>query len=541
MPLANPTRRDIFRLSGGALALTAMTGEASGHVAPAQIATGVVLDEATGAGIAGVLVSDGHRVVSTDSSGHYQLPLDGDGIVFIIKPSGWSIPVDPLTMTPRFYYIHQPAGTPVDADLGFAGIEPTGPLPQSINFSLRRTEEPSRFDVLMLADPQPSSVDEIAFIRETIVSALAGSQAAFGMTLGDVMSDDLGLYDHLSRVIGQIGVPWWNLPGNHDLNYVAPESGRQRETWKRHFGPPTYAFSYGPAQFIMLDNVEWRGMGASPAYRGAVSETQLGFVSEVLARTPKDQLIVLCMHIPLVSASDRGDPGSNVLDRSGLLSLLGDRPAVSFSGHMHTTEHHYLGSEDGLRADRPHHHHVLTAASGSWWSGPLDMRGIPVAQSIDGTPNGWHVLSIDGTSYSTRFVSAREPSQMRIMLQAPTLANAQPCSLFGGPVQQAALCNAGVLVNVFDAGPRTRVSCRIAGRDPLGMVLQPQADPSTRDLFERAGGTRKSWVQAETSSHIWSAALPADLPAGVHRLEVTAVNEYGHVHQSNLVFEVSGA
>lgn len=34
----------------------------------------------------------------------------------------------------------------------------------------------------------------------------------------------------------------------------------------------------------------------------------------------------------------------------------------------------------------PHHHHVLTAVSGSWWSGPLDRRGIASADSRDGHP-----------------------------------------------------------------------------------------------------------------------------------------------------------
>ena len=49
---------------------------------------------------------------------------------------------------------------------------------------------------------------------------------------------------------------------------------------------------------------------------------------------------------------------------------------VSFSGHTHTTEHHYFGAADGWNGAEPHHQHMLTTLSGSWWSGPFDHRGV---------------------------------------------------------------------------------------------------------------------------------------------------------------------
>src|SRR5207244_8851923 len=61
----------------------------------------------------------------------------------------------------------------------------------------------------------------------------------------------------------------------------------------------------------------------------------------------------------------------------------------------------------------------LTAVSGSWWSGPFDHRGIATADSRDGSPNGFHVLSIEGNRYTTQFHPAGEPGsrQMRIVLE----------------------------------------------------------------------------------------------------------------------------
>src|SRR5208337_4825277 len=104
-------------------------------------------------------------------------------------------------------------------------------------------------------------------------------------------------------------------------------------------------------------------------------------------------------------------PSTNVADRAKFLALLEGRKTVSFSGHTHTTEHHYFGVTEGFMASTPHHHHVLTAVSGSWWSGPLDRRGIASADSRDGTPHGFHILSVaHGGSYTTRYVPPNEPN-----------------------------------------------------------------------------------------------------------------------------------
>src|SRR5262249_55538773 len=132
----------------------------------------------------------------------------------------------------------------------------------------------------------------------------------------------------------------------------------------------------------------------------------------------------LSMHIPLRCHLDPGNPADTTADWRELLELLAGHPhAVSFAGHLHATEHHYLsrGQEPTEVDPRPHHHHVLTAACGSWWSGPCDHRGIPFADSTDGTPNGFHVLSVAGHRYATRFVPAvtKTPAQLRVMVDGP--------------------------------------------------------------------------------------------------------------------------
>ena len=245
------------------------------------------------------------------------------------------------------------------------------------------------------------------------------------MTIGDMLFDDLSMYPY-NRLIGTIGLPWYNLGGNHDLNFEAPDRRHSRETYKRVFGPPYYALAYGGAVFIMLDDVDYLGFDRSKPngngrYEGRLDQAQLEFVRNLLFYVPDDKLIVLCMHIPLRTYLD-DQPLQNLTNRGDLFRLLeGRRYTLSLSGHTHTTEHQYFGEADGWFFSVPHHHHVLTALSGSWWSGPSDHRGVAVADSRDGTPNGFHVLSVDGNSARTRFVPAKEPDgrQIRVSVHRP--------------------------------------------------------------------------------------------------------------------------
>ena len=183
--------------------------------------------------------------------------------VFVIKPAGYAVPLDEETRLPRFSYIHQPEGTPSGLDLLYPGLAPTGPLPESVDFALIKTKEPRRFDAVLFTDPQPESHAEIDFIRDDVAYGLNGIEAAFGITAGDIMFDDLSLYGRYNRIIGQIGLPWWNIGGNHDLNFEAPSARYCRETFKRVFGANYYAFEYGDTLFLMLDNVDY--LGADPA------------------------------------------------------------------------------------------------------------------------------------------------------------------------------------------------------------------------------------------------------------------------------------
>jgi len=56
----------------------------------------------------------------------------------------------------------------------------------------------------------------------------------------------------------------------------------------------------------------------------------------------------------------------------------------------------------------------------------------------------------------------------------------------------------------------------------------------------RNEATKKPWVKAEPSSHIWMARLPGDLE-GTHCIAVRVIDEYGREHRDHLVLELTAS
>jgi hypothetical protein len=430
-------------------------------------------------------------------------------------------------------------------------------LPDSIDFPLHRVQEPARFDAVLFTDPQPESLHELGYVRDDVVSVVDPSTAAFGITTGDIMFDDLSYYPRYNRIVGTIGLPWFNCRGNHDMNLEAPDNTHAAETFKRVYGARWRAFQYSGTTFILLDNVDYLGTDPSRPngfgkYRGFFGERQLGFIRNVLANVPRDSLVVICFHIPLKTLA-ASDAANNTVDIKEFLAAIGTHSnTVSFCGHTHTNEHWYFTAADGYAAvgqqGGTHHHHIMAAVSGSWWSGPFDARGIPMALQSDGTPNGFHILSVDGSGYTTTLVPAHDPSrgQMRVMLDsqlhapnAEVIRDYHTGALLTSPISVDALGSTRLVVNLFDGGPRSKVEVSLAGRPYKALAKVERLDPFVVEVYDRNADTKKPWVQAGKSTHIWQDTLPVDLGAGTHKVAVRATDEHGRVHTASMVLEVT--
>ncbi len=552
------TRRTAIAGAAG-LALAAIATDARAQPQPAT-AAGTVFEDtdgsfkrsATSQGIGGIMVSNGRAVVKTGADGRWSLPVQPGDTLFVIKPTGFMTELDPVTNLSRAHHIYAPDGTPTSLDLRFPGLAPTGALPDSIDFGLHRRDEPTTFTAVLLTDSQPETLAELGYVRDDSMARIATIPAAFAIHHGDVMFDDLSAYDRYNRIAGTAGQPMYVLCGNHDMNLEAPDNTLSRETFKRVYGARYGAFQYGGVTFFHLDNVEYLGTDPTKPngfgkYQGHVGPQQIAFIRAVLANVPADSLVVYSLHIPLRTQWGT-DPSVANIDNHDFLAAISSHPHnVSFAGHTHTNEHWYLGADQGYTAGE-HHHHVLTAVSGSWWSGPFDDRGIPVALGSDGSPNGFHILAIDGTNYQTTLVPAHDParSQIRIMLDSqlhgtdPEVMTEYPAgALLTGPISRAAAGSTRLLVNLFEGGPRSKVTMAIGGGQPAPMAKVMRTDPFVVEVYARNVATKKPWVKPDICTHLWQATLPADLPTGAHRIRITGTDEYGRDHTAAMVLEVT--
>lgn len=485
-----------------------------------QVARGVVYEDSNGnqrrdageAGIADVKVSNGADIVRTDADGKYSLEVTDDTIIFVIKPRGWKTPVNSLQL-PQFYYIHKPQGSP--ANYKFPGVAPTGPLPASVDFPLQRQAEPDKFRALMFGDPQPRNNTEVEYIAHDVVEqiiAAEGHDASFGVTLGDIAFDNLDTFEPLSQAIALIGIPWYNVIGNHDINYDAPNDALSDETFERVYGPNYYSFDYGPTHFMVLDDVTWVAAhdGQKAHYHGGLGERQMEFIRNDLASIPKEQLVVLMMHIPLVG----------VEDRQQLYRLIEERPAaVSISAHTHYMQHMLIGEEDGWQGKQPHHHIINVTVCGSWWRGQPDERGIPHATMSDGGPNGYSIMEFDGSRYSLELRPASRPAGYQMNIYAPEVVNTRQ------------LASTVVLANVFAASEESRCRLRVGERPWVEMERVTLADPNYLAEKEREetlpGHTWTNLPAPHTTPHMYRAMLPTDLTPGSHSIEIRTVQRDG--------------
>ena len=502
-------------------------------------------------GLSDVRVSNGKEVVLSDDEGRYKIKVDAESILFITKPKDFAVPVN-AHMLPQFYYIHQPNGSP--SGFRYRGIDPTGPLPAEINFPLVSRPEAERFDALLFADTQPQTNRELDYIRDDIIPELVGTQAAFGMTMGDILFDDLSMFPRYNAIISKIGIPWYNVPGNHEINFEATSDQHSLETFKRFFGPPYYSFEYADALFVVLDNIEYQGNGqtdpgdmrANGGYEASLDSRQLKWLSKELSYVPNDTLVFVATHAPL--GSENGSYATK--NREKLFRLLAGRPNLySVAGHTHTTDHVYFGEEEGFSGPGEFHHHVLATVSGAWWSGPFDERGVAISDQRDGTPNGYHVLEVDGADLSVRFKGAGKPAeeQMRIMFDVAhhqsrkdALRDFKHGTLLDGFMSEDEVFAASVLVNLFDGGPKSKVSYRVNDGEYMPMRRVLTEDPYIVEQYQRFEDVKKSWVQATKSTHMFVANLDDSIGRGTHTLTVRAVDEFGRVHHGHTVLEIVG-
>ncbi len=505
------------------------------------------------AGIEGVNVSNGCEVVQTDGGGNYRIPIHATQILFISKPAEFDLPLDESNI-PQFFYRHYPDGTPKEIagtsiEWAWPVIEPTGPLPSVMNFGLiAREQSTSEFTAHAFADSQAMYEIDQDMLREDLVNPLIGNPygVEFGITVGDVVYDNLGLYDRHKAMMSLMEIPQWNLPGNHDINFAAPDAIFANETYKSHFGPTYYSFNHGNVHFVALNNVEYAGDGkqfGDSGYRGYIPEYQLNWLEQDLAKVATDKLIVIATHIPLISEADddQSEPhsGPSTENFSRLLEILEPFSNIyGIAGHDTSNSWKVEVNHSHGWQGQPWIAHTLAEVRGSGWTkGLSDARGVRDAIMEDGNPNGFYVLKFNDRAVTPDFIpfpfGPDAAQRLRITLDPP-LSEQVGGSINRGTVQ----VNTKIVVNLFDGGVRDSVWASVDGGEAQVMTYTVRTDPFAERLAGRYQDTDSEYSPAARSAHIWEMDLPRGLAAGIHTIEIQSEDEFGQQREGTMTFEI---
>jgi len=390
----------------------------------------------------------------------------------------------------------------------------------------------------VFGDPQPYNLEEVDFFSENIVSELVGIKGVeFGMTMGDIVGDNLDLLNPINQAVSKIGVPWYNVLGNHDVNFQADRDELSDETFERIYGPPNYAFVYGDVHFIVVDNVIMNDPVGDRGYIGGLRPDQIEFVKNYLKLVSRDDLIVLTMHIPLVQHERFRES-----DQKELFSLLSEFPnTLSISAHSHTQNNTFFHQESShWMGEVPHHHFNVGTTSGNWWNGLRDENDIPLNMMRDGTPNGYSFITFNGTNYIIDWKVSGKPDDYRMNIHTQRGIKVDSSS------------SALVTVNFFNGSEQSELSFRVLGetewkkmekvstKDPFYSLIYErfenfnslkikemwQKDP---ELKNKPYPLIKRMYEANNSTHLWQSNIGKSLPEGIHIIEVNAKDRYGRL------------
>ena len=327
------------------------------------------------AAVAGVVVTDGTNVVTTDAAGEYALADVTAAHVFVVTPGD-----------------RRAVGSWYRATAAH------------VDFPLASAPLPARWRFAHLSDPHVEAASAARF-RAALASA-AGRAADLAIISGDLVFDALradaatarARYAAYDAVAAASPVPVRSVIGNHDVfgidrrwsHATVGEPGYGKALYEEKEGPRYSAFNRGGVHFLVLDTI---GVDDT-RYYGLLDEAQLEWARRELRQVPAGTTVVTVGHIPLRSGALALSYAAEGLARS-LLSVGGRtsyphvvrnadalveilRPyrwTLALQGHTHVAER--LPAEAGART----RYHTAPA-----------ITRLPQGQP----PSGFFVYQVDG-------------------------------------------------------------------------------------------------------------------------------------------------
>ena len=480
-----------FGLAGAAFSAPAIIA----HAAERSLATGLTLKGSVlgnGSGIAGVAVTDGYSVTTTDKKGNYTLAAHSAAeFVYISVPAGYAFPNDKGIT--RFY-------KPITQKEGSF----------TANFSLEKlATDDTKHNFVVWADTQMISEKDAVLLKtqsapdlQQLVASYPKGTLFHGIGCGDLVWDHFELFDDYREAVHIAGVPFFNVIGNHDMDLDGRSDETSSVTFKNQFGPTYYSFNRGKVHYIVLDNVFF--VGTAKKYIGYLTETQLRWLEQDLALIKPGSTVVVNNHIPTDTGYMRRNKlaeeemGGTVANRNKLYKMLEPFKTHIMSGHTHVNE---KWEKDNLIE------HIHGTVCGAWWTGPV---------CSDGTPNGYGVYEVDGDDIRWYYKSTGKDKnhQLRIYNKG---------KLATAPEE--------IVANVWNWDPKWKIEWWEDDAAKGIMEQRIEKDPWAIELYAGPELPQKhKFVDPTLTDHLFF-AKPSP---GVKKITVKATDRFGNVFTENL-------
>jgi 3',5'-cyclic AMP phosphodiesterase CpdA len=190
---------------------------------------------------------------------------------------------------------------------------------------LEVNSDPAEFQFAIVSD---RTGGHRAQVFSRAVARLNLLQPEFVVCVGDLIEGGGGKSDkaldaewaEFDGYVKQLQMPFFYLPGNHDVG-----SRKTDALWQKKFGRRHYHFVYRNTLFLCLNTEDPPGSG-----RGHLSKGQVDYALKALRDNPRVRWTVVLMHKPIWTAADLQASGWQAVEKA-----LADRPYTVFVGHIH--------------------------------------------------------------------------------------------------------------------------------------------------------------------------------------------------------------
>ncbi len=340
--------------------------------------------------IEGVVISDGVYCTRSDSDGAFYMGRELANTKFITAsiPSGYKAPNNEKGL-PQFYH------------------RVTDSERNSNRCTIHFVFEPiagnaDRYTILIGADPQPRAKthykDRFAFhsldicedlyrdMRETATAIT--DRCVYGLMLGDIVHENMSLFDNYIEGISTINCQMFNVLGNHDHDKSATSDEEGARGFEDKLGPSYYSFNIGKQHFVVLDNCIMAASesGISGVEKYGLTDRMWQWLQNDLKYVDYSTTIMVAAHAPMFRKQSRVEASNSAQYGKEYAALLSKYKKVhAWAGHTHST-HNYCYPESSSYKNIEVH--TLARSTG----GLLYTNDY----CFGGTPRGYTIVEVDG-------------------------------------------------------------------------------------------------------------------------------------------------